>query len=881
MKTPATLATLDFATQLRRLRRERGLTQEELAERAGLSVGAISYLERGLTQVPHKDTVQLLALALDLSPSEAAALAEAARGARGGAPLDPVSPSAAMAGGQLPIVLTPLIGREREVMALSQLLARESVRLLTLTGPAGVGKTRLAVDTAQRVRDEQIYEIAFVDLIPVQQPDGVLAAIAQALGVRERGNRPLYEELSVALASRRLLLVLDNFEQVLPAARALVQLLGACPLVKAFVTSREPLRVRGEYEFAVQPLEVPSPQHASTPQSVEQFSAIALFVERACAARPDFALTTTEQAQLVATICAQLDGLPLAIELAAARVRYFSLQDMQNRLAGQSPLSVLAGGAQDLANHQRTMRSAIDWSYQLLSSEDQRLFRTLGVFTAGATVDAAESVAGVADDTLLSGLASLVDKSLLHWSDLRGGARYFLLLTLRAYALERLRECGELEAVQRRYADYFLQLVELAEPGLMRQDLDVIERLASENENLRAALRWALEHGEVLHGLRMAGVLWRFWLTRGFLAEGRTWLDRLLTLDGARASAQTREPDSLENARLARVRALYGAGTLAVEQGDYERAAALGEESLGLCAPGQTKARIQALNLLAIVAKYRGDFARADDLYAECLTLQRELGDPQGIAVALNNLGTVATERGQYDRAAAQFEESLALKRSLGDMRGIAVTLLNLADVARDRGQYARAVAALEESYELFKRLGDKRGIALSLNNLGEVARAQGAHAAAQQHALDCLALFREIGDKWGMALSLHNLGNVARDGADYAEAAARYHESLTLYAEAHNTLGVAECLEGLVVVAHTWGDLRRAAQLWGAAQALREAAAAPLPPSDRATYDATIGEVRAALGTATFEEAYAAGHALSFEAAVALARQRLAEPHR
>ncbi len=679
--------------------------------------------------------------------------------------------------------------------------------------------------------------------------------------------------------------MLDNFEQVLPAARALVQLLGACPLIKAFVTSREPLRVRGEHEFAVHPLEVPSPQQASTPETIEQFSAIALFLERACAARPDFALTTAQQAQLVATICTQLDGLPLAIELAAARVRYFSLHDMQDRLAGQSPVSVLAGGAQDLADHQRTMRTAIDWSYQLLSPEEQRLFRTLGVFTAGATVDAAEAVTGIADEALLSGLSSLVDKSLLRWADLRGGTRYSLLMTLRAYALERLRQCGELEAVQRRYAEYFLPLVELAEPGLVRQDLDVIERLASENENLRAVLRWALEHREVLHGLRMAGVLWRFWLTRGFLAEGRMWLDGLLTLDSARESADIREQDPLQDPlqdpRLARVRALYAAGTLAVEQGDYDRAAALGEESLGLCVPGQTKARIQALNLLAIVAKYRGDFARADDLYAECLTLQRELGDPQGIAVALNNLGTVATERGQYERAAAQFEESLALKRSLDDMRGIAVTSLNLADVARDRGQYARAVAALEESYELFKRLGDKRGIALALNNLGEVARAQGEYASARQYALDCLALFREIGDKWGMALTLHNLGNVARDGADYAEAAARYHESLTLYAEAHNALGVAECLEGLVVIAHSWGDVRRAAQLWGAAQARREAAAAPLPPSDRAAYDVTIGDVRAALGAAAFEEAYAAGHALSFEAAVALARQRLAEPHR
>src|SRR5215813_3387733 len=485
------MSALDFATLLRFYRRRSGLTQEELAERAGLSMASVSLLERGITLAPQKATVDVLGTALVLTPEEAADfLAKARRSYRAEHDDTPRAPIETTYDTSLPVPLTTLIGREREQAALLELLGRETTRLLTLTGPAGVGKTRLALALAVIVQRERRREVIFVGLIPIQEYERVLPAIAQMLGVRESDDVPLHEAILQALQDRDTLLVLDNFEQVLPAARDVLELLIACPRTKALVTSRAAINVRGERSFPLAPLALPAPAQLDSLDVLLQVPTVALFVDRAGAAWPDVRLATLAEGWLVAEICARLDGLPLAIELAAARARHFGLRQLHGRLAEPAFLGVLAEGPQDLANHQRTMQSAIAWSYELLSEQGQRLFRWLGVFVGGATLDALESVTGMTDDALLAGLTALMNASLLQWTDVAGTRRYTQLVTLRAYAEERLRAGGEWDEARRRHAEYFLTVVELTVQAQTNHAEDVVPRLEAEYENMRAALAW-------------------------------------------------------------------------------------------------------------------------------------------------------------------------------------------------------------------------------------------------------------------------------------------------------------------------------------------------------------------------------------------------------
>jgi predicted ATPase/DNA-binding CsgD family transcriptional regulator len=614
-------------------------------------------------------------------------------------------------GASPPAPLAPFVGREREREVVCALLRHPDVRLLTLTGPGGVGKTRLALRVAADLTPEFPGGTSWVALAPITDPAFVPSATAHALGVPVTGDREPVDALTACLADRAYLLVLDNFEQVLGAASDVARLLAACPRLKVLVTSREVLHLYGEQAYLVPPLALPDLVRLPPLDELARNDAVRLFVERAHAADPAFALTD-ENAAAVSAICTRLDGLPLAIELAATRVALFPPAALLVRLERRLPL--LTGGARDLPARLQTMRDAIAWSYDLLGPPEQALFRRLAVFVGGFDLDAAESVAGAAERPglcVLEGIASLASKSLIRPLDDGETPRFGMLETIREYGLERLAACTEESAVRSAHLAHFLALALQAQDawftGDQRRWFDRIDR---EHDNLRAALRWAIAQRDGASAQRLAGALWIFWFVRGFFAEGRTWLEQALAIDGGTSLT-------------ARFDATFGAGQLARHRGDARRALDLAEGVLA--EPEIERAPIMralALFLLGTAAGDVNDHEREQAAYREALGLFLDHGDFDGAARTLGKLAAVAWRSGDIEGFARHSEEKLRLHRLTGSIWGAADALSNLAEVARLRGEPTRALSLRREALGCYTEVGNRLGILETLRGIATIA---------------------------------------------------------------------------------------------------------------------------------------------------------------
>jgi len=860
-----------------------GLTQKQLAERSGVSVRTIIELEHDKSR-PYHDTVHRLADELALPPRERLQFIAAAHHWDA----SPPDILAASWPRTLPVPPTPLLGRDAEVAAVMALLGREDVRLVTLLGTGGVGKTHLAIQVVALLA-ERFADVFFVPLAPVKEHHLLMATIARALGVRESGGQPLNESVAAHVGDRPVLLLLDNFEHVAEAAPSIAALLAACPRLKVLATSRRPLRLRGEHRFPVPSLAWPDPRRLPSLSDLKGYAAITLFAQRAQAVAPKFKLTPAT-ARVIADICARVDGLPLAIELAAARVDVLSPQDLLAQLTRQ-PLQVLTDGAVDLPERQQAMRDTLAWSYNVLAPREQALFRRLAVFVGGCTIDAVKEACartGEPNGDIPARLERLVDHSLLRQDlapvDEATEPRFALLEIVRQYAEEQLVAAGEVELAHDRHRDWYLGLAEQAEPELTGPDQALwLARLEIEHDNLRAALRWTLERGNAAVGLRLAAALWWFWLIHGHLSEGRDWLKRLLENTESGDPERGATGDAREQ-RASRAKALRGAGGLAYEQGDYEDARGLYTAALALYQELDDLKGIAALlNNLGVIADTQAHYERATDLYQQSLSLKRELDDRWGMATSLGNLGRLALQQGQFDQAVTLYEESLALSRELGDMGSVALSLNNLGEVLLLQGEYERAVILLAESVALARKVDDKRGLAFALLNLGEVTFRQGDYERARPFYEESLRLRRELENAEGIAMSLSGLGDIARAQGNHGRAARLYLESLSLLQTSSDTALVVPILEQAAAMIGVACDPAlspdivasiRATQLFGAAASLRDVLAAPLPPAAHVAHQRDVDVVRRALGDDVFARAWTEGRALSLEQAIATAIQ-------
>jgi predicted ATPase len=776
-------------------------------------VYAISMLERGVRRTPRASTVEFLATALELDASRRGALITAARGETPSAPSLRTSPD-------LRLPATPLIGREGEMAQICGMLARPSVRLVTLTGAPGSGKTRLALAVAAERVTEYRDGAVVAALGSLGSHSLVMAAIRQVLGLPEAHGEPDLEALAKYFGACQILLVLDNFEHVLGAGPDVVELLARCPGLQVLATSRSALRVRAEHELPVLPLALPrtDQQSADDLQALGRVASVALFVARARAAAPSFRLTT-ENASAVVAICRRLDGLPLALELAAPWIKLLAPQELARRLDRR--LEMLVEGPRDLPERQRTMRAALAWGCEPLDEAPRALLRRLAVFAGSAPLDGLELVCqarGALPGGIVRLLALLVDHSLVQRvvSD-QEEPRVTMLETVREYCRELLAEAGETESTALAHLEYYAGLaIQFRREIRTAAQASWLERLGREHDNVRAALAWAVDCGRAEAGLRLAGAMWLFWDIAGHRQEGLAWIESLLAVGGSTDPAL-------------RAQALHAAGRLAEEVGSYDLSITRHTESLAIC---------------------------------------RQRDDLHGIAEALRGMGLAIGNQGNHGRAIELLDEAVSLLRKLDDPGLLATTLMNLGVVLAIHGDSRRSTAQYEEALALHSSVGNALGTALCLINLGERARLDGNLERAQFHLDEAVTIARRVDAPYHLAAAVANQGDLARTRGDPSGAGACYRESLHIFAEIGERLGVGVCMRRLAWVAWTNGRIALAARLYGAAEALCPVAIAP-DNHERATQERVCAELRDRLGDDAYAAAHESGRRLSIDEAL------------
>lgn len=843
-----------FGHVLRRARRHAGLTQESLAERSGISVRAITDLERGVNRSPRRDTLEMLAEALELTPASRAEWERlrrylAVRTASDDARSKLVNAASARRT-NIPAPLDDLLGREADLSNVLSILTTS--RLVTLTGTGGIGKTRLALATARAMLPEFEDGVLLVELAPIRDTALVLPTIGRVMDVQPSGDVPLIDIVHSYLGEKQILLVIDNLEQVIEAAPLITDLLEHAPRLKVLTTSRKRLNLRGERSYGVPPLAVPADGPATEP-ILRRSPAVQLFIERAAAVEREVE-PTVDNLQTIARICRRLDGLPLAIELAAARSSALSLEAIEARLTRS--LSFLTGGPRDIPVRQQTQRATVEWSYDLLGPVEQQLFHHLAVFAGGWTLDAAESVVNLSvapDVDILDTMLMLVESHLITQRALPDGEiRFGMLETVRDFALERLSSSNEENNVRTRHARWTLALSESLEPSLDGADqLKAVDRYELEHDNLRQALDWLARTGHAELGLRLAGSLGPFWQFRGHLGEGRRQFDRLFALPTALVPS------------IVLAKALTSAGVLASWQEDDERAQTLLQAALAIwldLPPDERRGAVTALSGLGRVAMRRGDLADSQERYKEMLDIARSLDDQRGVRFALHNLGMIAGERGDLEVAGELWNERLKLSEAAGDIAQMARTLNNFGVMYQALDKYDRARPYLLEAIAIQRRLGDKTRLMGTLKNLGVNEVHHGNFSAAYACFDEGLALARELGQQGEISHALIGLAEVARKIGDLSRALDLQREALLASRPIRHSREFSQSLEEFATLCIARGDAERAALLLAASESLLASIGSTRWPDGQEAFDRTLSLVRADLPDPVFAAVWEMG---------------------